>query len=175
MRPEARIDHIDRPPIASPPMALDLSSVRSRTLGAACTAGARRSPCGSSCASPKRSTRAPSSTSRRRMSTAVSIMGGASLDFAERMIELGGRVRVPTTLNVGSVDLIHPELFRGTKEHAENGPASCARMSSSAAHPPSPARRIRRLGVHASARRSPGQDYERDRLRQSRDRCAHQP
>jgi predicted aconitase len=47
--------------------------------------------------------------------------GRASLDFAERMIELGGRVRVPTTLNVGSVDLIHPELFRGTKEHAENG------------------------------------------------------
>ena len=47
--------------------------------------------------------------------------GRASLDFAERMIDLGGRVRVPTTLNVGSVDLIHPELFRGTKEHAENG------------------------------------------------------
>jgi hypothetical protein len=47
--------------------------------------------------------------------------GRASLDFAERMIELGGRVRVPTSLNVGSVDLIHPELFRGTKEHAENG------------------------------------------------------
>ncbi|MBV8795345.1 MAG: aconitase X catalytic domain-containing protein [Hyphomicrobiales bacterium] len=47
--------------------------------------------------------------------------GRASLDFSERMIELGGKVRVPTTLNVGSVDLIHPELFRGTKEHAENG------------------------------------------------------
>jgi predicted aconitase len=47
--------------------------------------------------------------------------GRASLDFAERMLELGGKVRVPTTLNVGSVDLIHPELFRGTKEHAENG------------------------------------------------------
>jgi hypothetical protein len=47
--------------------------------------------------------------------------GRASLDFAERMIELRGRVRVPTSLNVGSVDLIHPELFRGTKEHAENG------------------------------------------------------
>jgi hypothetical protein len=28
---------------------------------------------------------------------------------------------VPTTLNVGSIDLIHPELFRGTEEHAENG------------------------------------------------------
>lgn len=47
--------------------------------------------------------------------------GRASLDFAERMIDLGGKVRVPTTLNVGAVDLIHPELFRGTKEHAENG------------------------------------------------------
>jgi predicted aconitase len=47
--------------------------------------------------------------------------GRASLDFAERMIGLGGKVRVPTTLNVGSVDLIHPELFRGTKEHAEDG------------------------------------------------------
>ena len=47
--------------------------------------------------------------------------GRASLDFVERMVELGGKVRVPTTLNVGSVDLIHPELFRGTAEHAENG------------------------------------------------------
>ena len=47
--------------------------------------------------------------------------GRASLDFAERMIDLGGKVRVPTTLNVGSVDLIHPELFRGTTEYAENG------------------------------------------------------
>jgi predicted aconitase len=47
--------------------------------------------------------------------------GRASLDFAERMVSLCGKVRVPTTLNVGSVDLIHPELFRGTREHAENG------------------------------------------------------
>ncbi len=47
--------------------------------------------------------------------------GRASLDFAERMVSLGGKVRVPTSLNVGSVDLIHPELFRGTKKHAENG------------------------------------------------------
>ena len=39
--------------------------------------------------------------------------GRASLDFAERLIELGRKVRVPTTLNVGSVDLTHPELFRG--------------------------------------------------------------
>jgi predicted aconitase len=47
--------------------------------------------------------------------------GRASLDFVERMIDLGGKVRVPTTLNVGSVDLIHPELFVGTKADAENG------------------------------------------------------
>ena len=34
--------------------------------------------------------------------------GEVSLDFVERLIRLGGKVRVPTTLNVGSVDLIHP-------------------------------------------------------------------
>lgn len=39
--------------------------------------------------------------------------GQASLDFAERFVAMNGRVRVPTTLNVGSVDLIHPELFNG--------------------------------------------------------------
>ena len=40
-------------------------------------------------------------------------LGRASLDFVERLVALNGRVRVPTTLNVGSVDLLHPELFRG--------------------------------------------------------------
>jgi predicted aconitase len=39
--------------------------------------------------------------------------GQASLDFVRRLYDLGGRVRVPTTLNVGSFDLIHPELYRG--------------------------------------------------------------
>lgn len=39
--------------------------------------------------------------------------GQASLDFVERLVDGGGKVRVPTTLNVGSLDLIHPELFRG--------------------------------------------------------------
>ena len=48
-------------------------------------------------------------------------LGRASLDFVERMTALGGKVRVPTTLNVGSVDLIHPELFRGVREVAANG------------------------------------------------------
>jgi len=39
--------------------------------------------------------------------------GQASLDFVERLVAGGGTVVVPTTLNVGSLDLIHPELFRG--------------------------------------------------------------
>lgn len=38
--------------------------------------------------------------------------GPVSLDFVERLIELGGKVKVPTTLNVGSMDLIHPEIMR---------------------------------------------------------------
>jgi predicted aconitase len=40
--------------------------------------------------------------------------GQVSLDFVERLVAGGGRVRVPTTLNVGAVDLIHPELVRVT-------------------------------------------------------------
>ena len=48
-------------------------------------------------------------------------LGRASLDFVERMTALGGRVRVPTTLNVGSLDLIHPELFLGSAEVRANG------------------------------------------------------
>ncbi len=39
--------------------------------------------------------------------------GQASIDFARTMADAGGQVRVPTTLNVGIIDLLHPELFRG--------------------------------------------------------------
>ncbi len=39
--------------------------------------------------------------------------GQAGLDFAEALVAGGGRVGVPTTLNVSSLDLLHPELFRG--------------------------------------------------------------
>ncbi|CCV07945.1 conserved hypothetical protein [Mesorhizobium metallidurans STM 2683] len=38
--------------------------------------------------------------------------GQASLDFVERLVEGSGRVLVPTTLNVGSFDLIHPGLVK---------------------------------------------------------------
>jgi predicted aconitase len=39
--------------------------------------------------------------------------GRAGLDFAERLVAGGGRVGVPSTLNVGYLDLLHPDLYRG--------------------------------------------------------------
>src|SRR6218665_3737549 len=41
--------------------------------------------------------------------------GQASLAFVERLVRDGGKVMVPATLNLGSLDLMHPELFRGDK------------------------------------------------------------
>ena len=38
--------------------------------------------------------------------------GRAGLDFARRLADGGARVAVPTTLNVSSLDLLHPELVR---------------------------------------------------------------
>ena len=47
--------------------------------------------------------------------------GPVSTDFARKLVDGGGQVRVPTTLNVGSVDLLHPELYRGDAETAKAG------------------------------------------------------
>ncbi len=47
--------------------------------------------------------------------------GRASLDFAARLRDLGGRVRVPTTLNIGSVDLLHPGLVGGEESARRMG------------------------------------------------------
>lgn len=44
--------------------------------------------------------------------------GTAGLDFARTLAEGGGRVQVPTTLNVSSLDLLHPELYRGDPDTA---------------------------------------------------------
>lgn len=41
--------------------------------------------------------------------------GQAGLDFAEHLVKRGGKVSVPTTLNVGSIDLLHPHFFQGDK------------------------------------------------------------
>jgi predicted aconitase len=46
--------------------------------------------------------------------------GIAGLDFAERLREGGARVSVPTTLNVASLDLLHPELNHGDEESKAN-------------------------------------------------------
>lgn len=47
--------------------------------------------------------------------------GEATVDFVERLIEGGAQVTVPTTLNVGALDLLHPELWRGDATAAERG------------------------------------------------------
>lgn len=47
--------------------------------------------------------------------------GRASLDFAQHLADLGGKVRVRTTLNVGSLDLLHPGLVRAGKDLAWSG------------------------------------------------------
>jgi predicted aconitase len=46
--------------------------------------------------------------------------GQAGLDFAERLLAGGGAVRVPTTLNVSSLDLLHPDRYRGDPETARS-------------------------------------------------------
>jgi predicted aconitase len=47
--------------------------------------------------------------------------GEATIDFVERLVDGGARVSVPTTLNVGALDLLHPELWRGDPATAERG------------------------------------------------------
>lgn len=42
--------------------------------------------------------------------------GPSSIDFAQRFVELGGKVRVPTTLNVAAVDVTHPGWHCGPPE-----------------------------------------------------------
>ncbi|MGB7859558.1 MAG: aconitase X catalytic domain-containing protein [Acidimicrobiia bacterium] len=44
--------------------------------------------------------------------------GRAGVDFARELADGGSRVAVPTTLNVSSLDLLHPELYRGSAESA---------------------------------------------------------
>ena len=39
--------------------------------------------------------------------------GRAGLDFVRLLVDGGARVAVPTTLNVSSLDLLHPDLYRG--------------------------------------------------------------
>lgn len=45
--------------------------------------------------------------------------GRSSLDFVQRLIDGGGQVRVPTTLNVGGIDLCRPDLFVGPRSERD--------------------------------------------------------
>jgi predicted aconitase len=45
--------------------------------------------------------------------------GPSSLDFARALLSGGGRVRVPTTLNVGGLDRSRPDLFAGPASRGE--------------------------------------------------------
>jgi predicted aconitase len=49
--------------------------------------------------------------------------GQAGLDFALSLADGGGEVVVPTTLNVASLDLLHPELYRGSPDVAASAKA----------------------------------------------------
>jgi predicted aconitase len=44
--------------------------------------------------------------------------GDGGVEFAEKLVAGGGRVTVPTTLNVGALDLLHPGRVKGDAHHA---------------------------------------------------------
>ncbi len=45
--------------------------------------------------------------------------GLSGLEFVQKLVEANGQVVVPTTLNVGALDLIHPDAFQGTQQVAD--------------------------------------------------------
>jgi predicted aconitase len=61
--------------------------------------------------------------------------GEATLDFVARLVEGRARVAVPTTLNVGALDLLHPELYRGDHRIGERGRLLMDRYRSLGARP----------------------------------------
>lgn len=47
--------------------------------------------------------------------------GEATIDFVDRLVDGGATVSVPTSLNIGALDLLHPELWHGSAEQAGRG------------------------------------------------------
>ena len=84
--------------------------------------------------------------------------GEAGLDLVEALLEGGARVAVPTTLNVGSLDLIHPELMRLSGDLQVGPRRLMAAHEELGCVPPSPARPIRRCFGRISAIRSHGRN-----------------
>ena len=61
--------------------------------------------------------------------------GEATLDFVARLVDGRARVSIPTTLNVGALDLLHPELNRGDPRTVERGRLLMDRYRSLGARP----------------------------------------
>lgn len=61
--------------------------------------------------------------------------GEATLDFVQRLVDGSARVSVPTTLNVGALDLLHPEMYHGDARVAERGRLLMDRYRSLGARP----------------------------------------
>ncbi len=61
--------------------------------------------------------------------------GQAGLDFAQRLAAEGAEVVVPTTLNVATLDLLHPDLYRGDPESAAKGRALMTAYTAMGARP----------------------------------------
>jgi predicted aconitase len=49
--------------------------------------------------------------------------GASGLDFARLLLKEGGTTSVPTTLNVGGLDLLHTEIYRGEPQTAREAAA----------------------------------------------------
>ena len=156
---------IDRPGSAADSLAREWLSTSPRSIAnswAARMARAQPSPCASFSALPKRSARPPSSTSRRRMSTAVSITDARASISPNGWSTLGGKVRVPTTpqCRLGRSDPSRA-FSRNEGARGERRPA----------HARAPRARLRadlhlralseRLRARALARRSPGANRTR--------------
>ncbi|MDT8307156.1 MAG: aconitase X catalytic domain-containing protein [Anaerolineae bacterium] len=56
--------------------------------------------------------------------------GESGLAFAQRLVDGSAQVRVPSTLNVGAIDLMHPEQFQGGAALAERAAALMAAYQS---------------------------------------------
>ena len=103
--------------------------------------------------------------------------GRAGLDFAEKLVDLGARVRVPTTLNVGSLDLLHPGTVRADAEHPELLTAGRALMDAYVALGARTTFTCA-LSGRCAARRGRARGLggvQRHRLRQLGARCPHRP
>lgn len=49
--------------------------------------------------------------------------GMSGLDFANRLVDGGAKTCVPTTLNIGAMDLLHPENYQGPAEEGKRATA----------------------------------------------------